>query len=52
MLIAFLHKVMSEEKITIFEYEFFNPVWRVAGVVRSIPVDFGFLIEDGQLYGA
>ena len=34
VLIAFLHKVMSEEKITIFEYEFFNPVWRVAGVVQ------------------
>ena len=34
VLIAFLHKVMSEEKITIFEYEFFNPVWRVAGIVQ------------------
>jgi len=34
VLIAFLHKVMSEEKITIVEYEFFNPVWRVAGVVQ------------------
>jgi len=32
VLIAFLQKVMFDERITIFEYKCFNPVWREAGV--------------------
>jgi len=32
VLIAFLQKVMLDERITIFEHECFNPVWREAGV--------------------
>ncbi|KAF7293023.1 Glycosyltransferase family 2 protein [Mycena indigotica] len=32
VLMAFLQKVMFDERMTTFEYEFFNAVWRVAGV--------------------
>ena len=32
VLITFLQKVMFDERITIFEHECFNPVWREAGV--------------------
>jgi len=29
---AFLQKVMFDERMTTFEYEFFNSLWRVTGV--------------------
>jgi chitin synthase len=32
MLMAFLQKVMFDERMTKFEYEFFNSVWRVTGL--------------------
>jgi len=32
VLMAFLQKVMFDERMTMFEYEFFNSVWRVTGV--------------------
>jgi chitin synthase len=32
MLMAFLQKVMFDERMTTFEYEFFNLLWRVTGV--------------------
>ncbi|KAF8170637.1 chitin synthase-domain-containing protein [Mycena galopus ATCC 62051] len=32
VLMAFLQKVMFDERMTTFEYEFFNAVWRVTGV--------------------
>ncbi|KAJ8594579.1 glycosyltransferase family 2 protein [Rhizopogon salebrosus TDB-379] len=32
VLMAFLQKVMFDERMTTFEYEFFNSVWRVTGV--------------------
>ncbi|KAJ7644426.1 glycosyltransferase family 2 protein [Roridomyces roridus] len=32
VLMAFLQKVMFDERMTTFEYEFFNALWRVTGV--------------------
>ena len=32
VLMAFLQKVMFDERMTTFEYEFFNSIWRVSGV--------------------
>jgi chitin synthase len=32
MLMSFLQKVMFDERMTTFEYEFFNSMWRVTGV--------------------
>jgi chitin synthase len=32
VLMAFLQKVMFDERMTTFEYEFFNSVWRCAGI--------------------
>jgi chitin synthase len=32
VLMAFLQKVMFDERMTTFEFEFFNALWRVAGV--------------------
>lgn len=32
VLMAFLQKVMFDERMTTFEYEFFNCIWRVTGV--------------------
>ncbi|PPQ75362.1 hypothetical protein CVT24_013149 [Panaeolus cyanescens] len=32
VLMAFLQKVMFDERMTTFEYEFFNSIWRVTGV--------------------
>ncbi|PPQ78041.1 hypothetical protein CVT25_015585 [Psilocybe cyanescens] len=32
VLMAFLQKVMFDERMTTFEYEFFNSLWRVTGV--------------------
>jgi chitin synthase len=32
VLMAFLQKVMFDERMTNFEYEFFNSIWRVTGV--------------------
>lgn len=32
LLMAFLQKVMFDERMTTFEYEFFNAIWRVTGV--------------------
>jgi len=32
VLLAFLQKVMFDERMTTFEYEFFNSLWRVTGV--------------------
>lgn len=32
VLMAFLQKVMFDERMTTFEYEFFNSIWRVAGI--------------------
>jgi len=32
VLMAFLQRVMFDERMTTFEYEFFNSVWRVTGV--------------------
>lgn len=32
VLMAFLQKVMFDERMTTFEYEFFNSMWRVTGV--------------------
>ena len=32
VLMAFLQKVMFDERMTEFEYEFFNSIWRVTGV--------------------
>ena len=29
---SFLQKVMFDERMTTFEYEFFNSIWRVTGV--------------------
>ena len=39
---------MFDDRITTFEHECFNPIWREAGVIP----DQYQLIEDGQLYGA
>lgn len=32
VLMAFLQKVMFDERMTMFEYEFFNAIWRTSGV--------------------
>lgn len=32
LLMAFMQKVMFDERMTMFEYEFFNAMWRVTGV--------------------
>jgi chitin synthase len=32
VLMAFLQKVMFDERMTTFEYEFFNSIWRVSGI--------------------
>lgn len=32
LLMAFMQKVMFDERMTLFEYEFFNSMWRVTGV--------------------
>lgn len=32
ILMAFMQKVMFDERMTTFEYEFFNSIWRVTGV--------------------
>ncbi|KAI0814846.1 chitin synthase-domain-containing protein [Irpex lacteus] len=32
VLMAFLQKVMFDERMTTFEYEFFNSIWRVTGI--------------------
>ncbi|GAC94099.1 glycosyltransferase [Pseudozyma hubeiensis SY62] len=32
LLMAFMQKVMFDERMTAFEYEFFNSIWRVTGV--------------------
>jgi chitin synthase len=32
VLMAFLQKVMFDERMTAFEYEFFNAIWKVAGI--------------------
>jgi chitin synthase len=32
VLMAFLQRVMFDERMTTFEYEFFNSIWRVSGV--------------------
>ena len=32
LLMAFMQKVMFDERMTSFEYEFFNSIWRVTGV--------------------
>ncbi|KAF8905167.1 glycosyltransferase family 2 protein [Mucidula mucida] len=32
VLMAFMQKVMFDERMTTFEYEFFNSIWRVTGV--------------------
>lgn len=32
VLMAFLQKVMFDERMTTFEYEFFNSIWRITGV--------------------
>lgn len=32
LLMTFLQKVMFDERMTMFEYEFFNAIWRVTGV--------------------
>ncbi len=32
MLMAFMQKVMFDERMTAFEYEFFNSLWRVTGI--------------------
>ncbi|EPQ30423.1 uncharacterized protein PFL1_01949 [Pseudozyma flocculosa PF-1] len=32
LLMAFMQKVMFDERMTTFEYEFFNSIWRVTGV--------------------
>uniref|UniRef100_V5EKX4 chitin synthase n=2 Tax=Kalmanozyma brasiliensis (strain GHG001) TaxID=1365824 RepID=V5EKX4_KALBG len=32
LLMAFMQKVMFDERMTAFEYEFFNNIWRVTGV--------------------
>lgn len=32
LLMAFMQKVMFDERMTLFEYEFFNSIWRVTGV--------------------
>jgi chitin synthase len=32
VLMSFLQKVMFDERMTTFEYEFFNALWRVAGI--------------------
>ena len=32
VLMAFLQKVMFDERMTSFEYEFFNSIWRVTGI--------------------
>lgn len=32
LLMAFMQKVMFDERMTLFEYEFFNALWRVTGV--------------------
>jgi len=35
LLMAFLQKVMFDERMTSFEYEFFNSVWRVTGITAD-----------------
>ena len=40
--------IQHDDRITTFEHECFNPIWREAGVIP----DQYQLIEDGQLYGA
>ncbi|UZJ55427.1 hypothetical protein CBS101457_004747 [Exobasidium rhododendri] len=32
LLMAFMQKVMFDERMTLFDYEFFNAIWRVTGV--------------------
>lgn len=32
LVMAFMQKVMFDERMTLFEYEFFNSIWRVTGV--------------------
>lgn len=35
MLMAFMQKVLFDERMTQFEYEFFNSIWRVSGVTAD-----------------
>lgn len=35
MLMAFMQKVLFDERMTQFEYEFFNSIWRVTGVTAD-----------------
>lgn len=35
VLMAFLQKVLFDERMTAFEYEFFNAIWRVTGVTAE-----------------
>ncbi|PWN92740.1 hypothetical protein FA10DRAFT_224898 [Acaromyces ingoldii] len=32
LLMAFMQKVMFDERMTLFDYEFFNSIWRVTGI--------------------
>ncbi|MGN5945693.1 hypothetical protein ACNQRS_32095, partial [Pseudomonas aeruginosa] len=32
ILMAFMQKVLFDERMTQFEYEFFNAIWRVTGI--------------------
>ncbi|WFD06047.1 chitin synthase [Malassezia vespertilionis] len=36
LLMAFLQKVLFDERMTLFEYEFFNAIWRVTGVTADM----------------
>ncbi|KAA1085057.1 Chitin synthase, class 3 [Puccinia graminis f. sp. tritici] len=36
LLMSFLQKVMFDERMTEFDYEFFNSIWRVTGVSQII----------------
>ena len=36
MLMAFMQKVMFDERMTAFEYEFFNSLWRVTGISPDV----------------
>jgi chitin synthase len=48
---AFLQKVMFDERMTTFEYEFFNSIWRVTGLSPDHIYSSGRLLRPLQLAG-
>ncbi|KAJ3979507.1 chitin synthase [Lentinula detonsa] len=49
---VFLQKVMFDERMTMFEYEFFNSIWRVTGVFPdSLTRMVSCMVHDEEIMG-